>query len=86
MGFLFRFYQIQIKPITSQHKSVKYWREAWKFLVLSFLFFFIASFLDVTKFLNINYFIEYQTLHQFIELVFLIFLGIGFNLLSRKFT
>lgn len=86
MGFVLIFYKRNIVPIQTDSPPGRYWKSAWNFLVLSMLFFLLGSFLDVAKFLNLERFFEIQTVRQFVDLVFVVFLGMGFNMLNRRLS
>ncbi len=86
MGFLLSFYRQNISPITSKSKQAVYWKSAWMFLAMSILFFFLSSFIDILKFLNIKMFFEIELVTRFVELAFIIFLGMGLNMLNRRFS
>lgn len=86
MGFLLTFYRQNISPIASKSKQAVYWKSAWMFLAMSILFFFLSSFIDIIKFLNIKIFFEIELVTRFVELSFIIFLGMGLNMLNRRFS
>lgn len=86
MGFVLVFYKRNIVPIHTDSASGRYWKSAWTFLVLSVLFFLLGSFMDVAKFLSLEKFFEIQTIRQFVDLVFVVFLGMGFNMLNRRLS
>lgn len=86
MGFLLTFYKQNISPISSKSKQGAYWKSAWMFLAVSILFFFLSSFIDIIKFLNIKMFFEIELITRFVELAFIVFLGMGLNMLNRRFS
>lgn len=86
MGFLLTFYKQNISPSSSKSKQATYWKSAWMFLAVSILFFFLSSFIDIIKFLNIKMFFEIELITRFVELAFIVFLGMGLNMLNRRFS
>lgn len=86
MGFLLTFYRQNISPIKSRSKQASYWKAAWIFLAISIMCFFIGSFVDILKFLNISLFFEVELITRLLELSFVVFLGMGLNMLNRRFS
>lgn len=85
MAFLIRFYYSQVNPIPTEHSLAKIWKNAWLFIIYSYLFFILAQGVNISKLLNIGLADKIGAYTIFLELLFIIFLGAGFFLLQKRF-